>query len=141
MGSISAYSLQTRASKGMHVFWLLRTQARWAQEGLQTDSLSVENGAIMAAASRWPLMIDPQLQGVRWIVSREAKNGLVIIQQSQPKYIDQARRPPCAWLRPQLDAAVKHIGQRGIPCSVRHLYRMDLCFCSVSSLSCMDWPG
>ena len=68
-------------------------QAKWAQEGLQTDSLSVENGAIMAAASRWPLMIDPQLQGVRWIVSKEARNGLVIIQQSQPKYIDQARRP------------------------------------------------
>ena len=52
----------------------------------------MENGAIMNAASRWPLMIDPQLQGVRWIVSKEAKNGLVIIQQSQPKYIDQASR-------------------------------------------------
>jgi dynein heavy chain len=38
------------------------TKARWANEGLPTDPLSVENGAIMCSASRWPLMIDPQLQ-------------------------------------------------------------------------------
>jgi hypothetical protein len=37
-------------------------KARWANEGLPTDPLSVENGAIMCSASRWPLMIDPQLQ-------------------------------------------------------------------------------
>ena len=55
----------------------------------------MDNGAIMGAASRWPLMIDPQLQGVKWIMAKEAPNGLRIIQQSQPKYIDQARAPAC----------------------------------------------
>ncbi|KAK9808985.1 hypothetical protein WJX72_007373 [[Myrmecia] bisecta] len=64
-------------------------KAKWANEGLQTDPLSVENGAIMTNASRWSLMIDPQLQGIKWIATREAANGLRIIQQSQPKYIDQ----------------------------------------------------
>ena len=64
-------------------------RARWAREGLQTDALSVENGAIMHAASRWPLLIDPQLQGIRWIKAREGPHGLVVIQQGQPKYIDQ----------------------------------------------------
>ncbi|PNW78281.1 hypothetical protein CHLRE_09g403800v5 [Chlamydomonas reinhardtii] len=65
------------------------TKAKWANEGLPTDPLSVENGAIMSNASRWALMIDPQLQGIKWIINKETNNGLVIIQQSQPKYIDQ----------------------------------------------------
>ena len=42
------------------------TKAKWAQEGLPTDPLSVENGAITTNAARWCLMIDPQLQ-VGWI--------------------------------------------------------------------------
>ena len=63
-------------------------QAKWANEGLMTDPLSIENGAIMSNASRWSLMIDPQLQGIKWIMNRELPNGLKIIQQSQAKYID-----------------------------------------------------
>ena len=49
----------------------------------------MENGAIMTAASRWSLLIDPQLQGIQWIIRREQPNGLVIMQQSQPRYIEQ----------------------------------------------------
>ncbi len=36
--------------------------ASWNNEGLQTDTVSVQNGAIMMNAARWSLMIDPQLQ-------------------------------------------------------------------------------
>ncbi len=42
----------------------------------------------MSNASRWSLMIDPQLQAIKWIMNRELPNGLKIIQQSQAKYID-----------------------------------------------------
>jgi dynein heavy chain len=31
----------------------------------------------------------PGLQGIKWIKNREEANGLVILQQSQPKYIDK----------------------------------------------------
>ena len=37
-------------------------KAAWANEGLPTDPLSIENGAIMMSSSRTTLMIDPQLQ-------------------------------------------------------------------------------
>ena len=63
--------------------------AQWTNEGLPTDPLSVENGAIMTNSARWSLMIDPQLQGIKWITNREEPHGLVIIQQSQNKYIDK----------------------------------------------------
>lgn len=40
---------------------------------------------------RWrrPSLCPPQ--GIRWIMNRESAAGLVVIQQSQPKYIDKVR--------------------------------------------------
>jgi dynein heavy chain len=69
-------------------------QAKWANESLPTDPLSVENGAIVSNSTRWPLLVDPQLQGIKWILRREEANGLRVIQQGQPKYIDTVRRLP-----------------------------------------------
>ena len=31
---------------------------------------TLENGAIMCNCSRWPLVIDPQLQGIKWLRER-----------------------------------------------------------------------
>ena len=63
--------------------------AGWNNEGLPTDMTSTQNGAVMVSAKRWALMIDPQLQGINWVRSREAKAGIKFVQQSQPRYLDQ----------------------------------------------------
>ena len=67
-------------------------KALWGTQGLPTDPLSIENGAIMGTAARWSLMIDPQLQGINWVRNKEEPNGLKIIQLSTPKYIDIVER-------------------------------------------------
>eukprot|EP00736_Rhodelphis_marinus_P010572 Rmarinus@m.9666 len=62
--------------------------AQWGNEGLPADRVSIENGAIVTNSSRWPLLIDPQLQGIAWIRAREEQNNLRIVQLSQHKYLD-----------------------------------------------------
>ena len=47
------------------------TVAQWTNEGLQSDAFSRQNAAVVISATRWPLLIDPQEQGVRWIERHE----------------------------------------------------------------------
>jgi dynein heavy chain len=44
--------------------------AGWLNEGLPSDRVSLENAAVVTSCSRWPLMIDPKLQGVKLIKQR-----------------------------------------------------------------------
>src|SRR3989338_9717733 len=62
--------------------------AQWNNEGLPSDRVSVENGAIVTNCKRWPLLIDPQLQAIKWIKNRETKNNLQIIQLNQKRYLE-----------------------------------------------------
>ncbi|OQR83321.1 dynein heavy chain [Achlya hypogyna] len=43
----------------------------WNAHGLPRDNLSTENGVVTTRGKRWPLMIDPQGQGNKWIKSLE----------------------------------------------------------------------
>ncbi|TMW58214.1 hypothetical protein Poli38472_011802 [Pythium oligandrum] len=45
--------------------------AQWMNEGLPADRISIENGCIITACERWPLLVDPQLQGLTWLRSRD----------------------------------------------------------------------
>lgn len=46
------------------------TIATWNNEGLPNDRMSTENATILTHCERWPLMIDPQQQGIKWIKNK-----------------------------------------------------------------------
>eukprot|EP00928_Gymnodinium_smaydae_P068043 TRINITY_DN5109_c0_g2_i1.p1 TRINITY_DN5109_c0_g2~~TRINITY_DN5109_c0_g2_i1.p1 ORF type:complete len:2204 (+),score=637.65 TRINITY_DN5109_c0_g2_i1:114-6725(+) len=58
----------------------------WSIASLPADDLSVENGILVTRGRRWPLMIDPQGQGNRWIKSMK-KDGLSVIKPTTPNLL------------------------------------------------------
>lgn len=54
------------------------TVREWNIQGLPTDSFSTENGIIVVRGTRWPLVIDPQCQALKWIKAMEGKNDLKV---------------------------------------------------------------
>ncbi|EFN60095.1 hypothetical protein CHLNCDRAFT_133411 [Chlorella variabilis] len=66
--------------------------AGWVREGLPADPTSVQNGAILTNSERWPLMLDPQLQGVAWVKERLAKQGLVCLRMGAPDMLRAMER-------------------------------------------------
>jgi dynein heavy chain len=50
----------------------------WALEGLPSDNHSIENAIMVTRSTKWPLIVDPQGQGLSWLKKREVKNELVI---------------------------------------------------------------
>lgn len=59
----------------------------WNIHGLPNDDLSTENGIIISRGSRWPLIIDPQCQALKWIKNMEADNDLKVIDFCLPNFI------------------------------------------------------
>jgi dynein heavy chain len=60
--------------------------AKMISEGLPSDRISIENGSIITNCKRWPLIIDPQTQGIKWLRQKEADN-LCVIQLTQKKWL------------------------------------------------------
>jgi dynein heavy chain len=61
--------------------------AKWNNEGLPTDRVSLENATMVTSCKRWPLIIDPQLQGVTWIRNREGSQ-LKVVRLGARGYLD-----------------------------------------------------
>uniref|UniRef100_A0A8C9SNB8 Dynein axonemal heavy chain 17 n=1 Tax=Scleropages formosus TaxID=113540 RepID=A0A8C9SNB8_SCLFO len=61
--------------------------AAWQNEGLPADRMSTENATILTSCERWPLMVDPQLQGIKWIKNKYGE-ALRVIRIGQRGYLD-----------------------------------------------------
>ncbi|CAE8635342.1 unnamed protein product [Polarella glacialis] len=60
--------------------------AGWMNEGLPADRVSVENASVLTSCSRWPLLVDPQQQGARWVKQRIGED-MHVIQLSTPEWL------------------------------------------------------
>jgi dynein heavy chain len=65
--------------------------AGWQNELLPSDRVSTENAAILTNAKRWPIIIDPQEQGIKWIKERE-KDNMVVLRLGQKGFLDSLER-------------------------------------------------
>uniref|UniRef100_A0ABM5FM48 Dynein axonemal heavy chain 9 isoform X2 n=1 Tax=Pogona vitticeps TaxID=103695 RepID=A0ABM5FM48_9SAUR len=61
--------------------------AGWQNEGLPADRMSTENATILTNCERWPLMVDPQLQGIKWIKNKYGED-LKVTRIGQKGYLD-----------------------------------------------------
>ncbi|XP_046533401.1 dynein axonemal heavy chain 17 [Equus quagga] len=61
--------------------------ATWNNQGLPSDRMSTENATILCNTERWPLIVDAQLQGIKWIKNKYGKE-LKAIRLGQKSYLD-----------------------------------------------------
>uniref|UniRef100_A0A7S2NI24 Dynein heavy chain n=1 Tax=Haptolina brevifila TaxID=156173 RepID=A0A7S2NI24_9EUKA len=81
-GGFDPMTLLTDASK----------TAGWRSEGLPADPLSTQNASIICKCARFPLIIDPQMQAVKWIMGREKANGLITTVPGAKGWLDKVVR-------------------------------------------------
>jgi len=67
-------------------------RASWNNDGLPSDIVSIENGAIFVTSERFPLMVDPQLQGTAWIKEKYKPLGLITMRVGAKNYVNIAER-------------------------------------------------
>lgn len=68
-------------TEGVDPLYVLATesdQAIWKTQGLPADRVSLENASVVTSCKRYPLMIDPQLQGIKWIKGKEGNEMQII---------------------------------------------------------------
>lgn len=81
--------------------------ATWNNQGLPSDRMSTENATILCHTERWPLIVDAQLQGIKWIKNKYS-NTLKAIRLGQKRCPMVTTRG--VWGAPQADPG--HAGKR-----------------------------
>ncbi|KAI4566906.1 hypothetical protein MJG53_015583 [Ovis ammon polii x Ovis aries] len=77
-------------TKGLDPLTLLTDDAdvaSWNNQGLPSDRMSTENATILCNTERWPLIVDAQLQGIKWIKNKYSSE-LKAIRLGQKSYLD-----------------------------------------------------
>lgn len=59
----------------------------WNIASLPTDQVSIENAILATQAQRWPLMIDPEEQGRKWITNIGKADGLLELRFTTPNFL------------------------------------------------------
>lgn len=83
------HELEIPAGKTFDLFKVMGDPVQirdWNLQGLPADSVSVNNGLLVALGKRWPLMIDPQAQANKWIKNKEGKE-LKVLKMTNPKML------------------------------------------------------
>uniref|UniRef100_UPI0035900BF2 dynein axonemal heavy chain 17-like n=1 Tax=Myxine glutinosa TaxID=7769 RepID=UPI0035900BF2 len=65
--------------------------ASWSNQGLPSDRMSIENASVLCSTQRWPLVVDPQLQGLKWIKNKFG-DQLKVIRLGQHGYLESVER-------------------------------------------------
>lgn len=67
--------------------------AAWSNQGLPSDRTSTENATILCNTQRWPLVVDAQLQGIKWIKNKY-REELKAIRLGQRRWVWGGGCPP-----------------------------------------------
>lgn len=60
---------------------------KWSENGLSSDEFFLENAIISNKTYRWPFLIDPESQAIKWISSSETKNLVKLVNNSDREYL------------------------------------------------------
>ena len=81
--------LSNTASDPLIILTTDTEKAKWNNQKLPADPVSIENAAIFTNSERWSFFLDPQLQGIKWIREAEKDNGLQILRMKTKNLIQK----------------------------------------------------
>ncbi|XP_076000722.1 dynein axonemal heavy chain 11 isoform X3 [Genypterus blacodes] len=115
------------------------TVAQWNNEGLPGDKMSTQNATILINCERWPLLIDPQLQGIKWIKSHYG-SSLKVVNLGQKGYVDVIEQAVVAGDTVLIENLEETIDPVIDPLLGRHTIKKGSCI-KVGDKECFFHPG